>query len=144
MSYNRNYTTTRRSNTTSGYRSPAGYPTSQFRNIGRNIQQTISSFRNIQTQWTGTTKVTAFSPTAANKWIRYVNNGTYIYKFTNSDFCRHFGSRFNSPTTTSSACRFLRNKFGAGIKDVTRGKGGCWLIAATPNVTARPFSTYKW
>lgn len=139
----RNTRTTTRTNATSYRTTPSWSPT-QFRSIGRNIQQTIGSFRNIQTQFNGATKVTAFSPTSANKWIKYVNNGTYIYKFNHNEFCRFFGARFNNWTTPNSACRFLRNRFGAGIKDVTRGKGGCWLIAATPTVTARPFSTYKW
>lgn len=120
------------------------YSPSSFKNVQRNIQQRIGSFRNINAQFSGNGKVTAFSPTGVNKWITYINNGNCVYKFTNADFCRKFGTSFNSPTTITSATRTLRAKYGAGIKDVTRGKGGCWLIAATPNVNSGPFNSYKW
>ncbi|MCG3125998.1 MAG: hypothetical protein CHACPFDD_00826 [Phycisphaerae bacterium] len=123
----------------------AGYSPTQFSSVKKSIQQCIGSFRNIQGQFTGGGRVTAFSPTAANKWVRYINNGAFVYKFSNSEFCRQFGARFGQPgTSTSNVARTLKAKFGTGIKDVTRGKGGCWLIAASARVTGYPFSSYKW
>ena len=121
------------------------YSPTQFKNVNKNIQQWIGSFRNIRTQFNGAGRVSAFSPTGVNKWIKFVNSGAFIYKFTNVDFCKKFSNSFSSPTTSpTAACRNLKRKFGTGIKAVTRGKGGCWLIAATPTVSGRPFSNYKW
>ncbi len=120
------------------------YSPTQFKNATKCIQQSIGSFRNIATQFSGAGKVTAFSPTTVNKWIKYVNGGTCVYKFTNEQFCRYFGTRFHTPTSPMYAARYLKNRFGAGIKDVARGKGGSWLVAASANVSSGPFKNYKW
>ncbi len=121
------------------------YSPNKYKSVNKNLQQWIGSFRNIRTQFSGNGPVSAFSPTGVNKWIKFVNSGAFIYKFTNVDFYKKFGPSFSSPSTTpTAACRNLKRKFGAGIKAVTRGKGGCWLIAAAPNVSGRPFSNYKW
>jgi hypothetical protein len=79
----------------------------------------------------------------ANKWIRFVNTGGCVYAFSNIDFTRTFG-RTCASNTPNTACRMLRQRFGTGIKAVTRGRNGAWLVAASPNVTARPFSNYSW
>ncbi len=134
-------TTTTRSGAASRTYSP-----SKYKNINKTLQQWIGSFRNIRTQFTGAGPVSAFSPTGVNKWIKFVNTGAFVYKFTNADFCKKFSSALNSNSnpTATAAQRSLKKKFGAGIKGITRGKGGCWLIAATPNVSGSPFSSYKW
>jgi sugar/nucleoside kinase (ribokinase family) len=140
---------TRRTNTTNSFSygnstnwNPTAYSPNRFSTCRETITCKIESFRTINEQFRGNGKVTAFSPTTAGRWINYVNDGCNIYKFSNNDFCRSF--RFASYASPTRAFRQLRNKFGNGIKAVTRGKGGCWLIAATPRVTARPFSTYNW
>ncbi len=122
------------------------YSPSKYKSVNKNLQQWIGSFRNIRTQFNGAGPVSAFSPIGVNKWIKYVNTGSFVYKFTNVDFCKKFSSALNSNSNPSAtaATRILKKKFGAGIKGITRGKGGCWLIAATPNVSGGPFSSYKW
>lgn len=127
-----------------GSYNPRSYAPTQFKNASKCIQQSIGSFRNIATQFNGAGKVTAFSPTTVNKWIKYVNDGTFVYKFTNEQFRRYFGARFNMPTNPNYAARVLKNRYGAGIKDVARGKGGSWLVAASGSMSSGPFKNYKW
>jgi len=122
---------------------PTSYNPMRFTPARREVTAKIQSFRNIHEQFTGTNKVTAFSPSAVNKWINFINSGSYIYKFTNTQFCRFFGTRFNRSAPTA-AYKYLRTRFGGAIKGVTRGKGNTWLVAATPRVSARPFSSYTW
>ncbi len=139
----RSRTSTTTASTTASSRT---YSPNKYKSVNKNLQQWIGSFRNIRTQFSGNGPVSAFSPTGVNKWIKYVNTGAFIYKFTNADFCKKFSSALNSNSnpTATAAQRSLKKKFGAGIKGITRGKGGCWLIAATPNVSGSPFSSYKW
>jgi hypothetical protein len=119
------------------------YSPNKFSTQRNEITAKIGSFRTINQQVTGAGKVKAFSPATCSKWIGLVNDGCNVYKFTHNEFCRHFGSQFNYCTPTA-AQRILSNRFGQGIKGVTRGKGNTWLVAATDRVTARPFSTYNW
>ena len=125
------------------YRPTASYSPSMFYNHKKHLQAKIGSYRTLNQQFTGAGKVTAFSPTAANKWIKYVDQGAWVYKFNNTQFCKFFGPQFAHASPTA-AYRFLRQKYGAGIKAVTRGKGNTWLVAAMPSVTARPFYNYTW
>ncbi len=122
---------------------PRSFSPARFSSTGKEIQARIGSFRNINSQLTGAGKVTAFSPTTVNKWINFVNSGTRVYKFKNNDFCKYFGSNWSSSNPTA-AQRWLKQKFGTGIKAVTRGKANCWLVAATNNVSGRPFTNYTW
>jgi len=121
----------------------ASYSPTQYNNYRKECQARIGSYRMLNQQFSGAGKVTAFSPTVANRWVKWANDGCRIYKFSQTQFSGFFGAKWNNPTPTA-ACRFLKNKFGNGIKAVTRGKGNYWLVAATPRVTARPFSTYNW
>lgn len=123
--------------------STSSYSPTQFTNVCNTMQQRMGSYRTLYTQCKGPGKVTSFSPTTANKWIKFINSGALVYKFTNIECARWFGSQFNH-TTPSSAYRIMRQRFGSGIKAVTRGKGNCWLVAATQSVTARQFSNYSW
>lgn len=140
-----NSTTGRTNNTTTtfGTWTPGNFRPTQFTTCKKEIQQRVGSYRNISGQFSGTGKVQAFSPSIANRWIKFVDDGCRVFKWTNSEFCRHFGKQWTSGTPTA-AFRFLRGKFGASVKAVTRGKGGCWLIAATNRVNGRPFNTYSW
>lgn len=122
---------------------PTTYSPNKFNNQRDTIQAKIGSYRTISQQFTGSGKVTAFSPSTVNKWINWVNDGACVYSFSNVQFGRFFGARISS-TTPTSACRFLQQKFGTGIKGVTRGKNNTWLVCATPRVTARPFTSYNW
>ena len=126
-----------------GYGTTGNYKPTQFTNYRKQLQAKICSYRNLNQQFSGTGKVTAFSPTGCNKWINYVNNGCYVYKFNNTQFTKFFGKDWNYQTP-NTACKYLQKKFGNGIKAVTQGKGSYWLVAATPNVTARPFAAYNW
>lgn len=103
----------------------------------------MGSYRNVWSQFNGAGSKTIFSPSAANKWTKYVNNGVRVYKFNSNEFTRHFGTHWlqGSPTSVKN---WLRKKYGTGIKDVIRGKGNCWLIATTKNVMSRPFNNYNW
>jgi len=145
--YNRSYRsgTTRRSSvrrTTTQSGTGWGYSSSRYDTFRREIQARISSYRAINQQFSGTS-VTAFSPATANRWMKMVGAGARVYTFSPSEFCRYFGSQWDSSTPTA-AFRYLRKKFGSGIKAVTRGRGNNWLVAATSNVYGRPFSTYQW
>ena len=150
MPLRRTTTTYRKTNTT--YRTNRHTPTTttcytcnspKFRNIQQECQMRMGSYRNVYTQFTGAGMKTNFSPTTANRWIRYINNGVQVYKFTHTDFCRYFGNRW-AQATSKAAQRYLRTHYGSTIKDVTRGKGNCWLIATTRTPTARPFLNYNW
>jgi len=119
------------------------YSPTKFTNCKRTLKAKIGSYRTIHQQFTGTGKVTAFSPAGANKWIRYVDQGAWVYKFNTSQFSKFWGPYWNNPSP-NTAFRYLQKKYGSNIKAVTRGKGNCWLVAAMPKLTARPFSTYHW
>ena len=119
------------------------YASSKFSGTRKQLQKKIVSLRTINQQVSGVGKVTAFSPNNASRWIQMVNNGACIYQFTNTDFCRHFGSKWSS-YAPSTALSYLKRKFGSGIKAVTRGKGNSWLVAASPNLSSRPFGSYNW
>ncbi|MCK4343448.1 MAG: hypothetical protein KAY37_17175 [Phycisphaerae bacterium] len=106
-------------------------------------QWRMGSYRNVWSQFNGAGMKTTFSPTLANRWIKYVNNGVRVYKFNNNDFSKHFGTEWAGGTPTA-ARQYLRKKYGPGVKDVTRGKGNCWLVATTKNMTGRPFANYLW
>ena len=138
-------TTNYRRNTGPFHGSKCGwsYKPTQFNQANREIQWRMGSYRNIYSQFTGAGKVTAFSPTTVNRWIRYVNDGARIYKFNFQEFCRYFGTPRTTCTPTVTF-RWMRQKYGAGIKAVTRGKGNCFLVAATDRVNARPFNNYTW
>ena len=119
------------------------YSTNQFSTQRRELNCKIESYRTINQQFSGAGRVSAFSPTTCKQWINYVDNGCFVYSFNNAQFCRFFGTQYNSCSPTQ-AFRTLRSKLGTGIKAVTRGKGNSWLIAATPRVTSRAFTNYNW
>lgn len=131
------------SGTSSSTWNTTSYSPSKFNSQRNEITAKIASFRTINQQVSGASKVKAFSPATCDKWINLVNDGCNVYKFTHNEFCRYFGSQFNYCTPTA-AQRILSNRFGQGIKAVTRGRSNTWLVAATDRVTARPFSTYNW
>ncbi|MBL8879079.1 MAG: hypothetical protein JNG88_08160 [Phycisphaerales bacterium] len=137
-SYGGNYGSSSRSTTSS-----TSYSPTQFSNVREQCQQRVTSYRTIASQCSGPGRVNWFSPSTANKFVRFVNNGCLVYKFSNPQFCRSFGSQFSN-TNSTTAFRLLKNKFGTGIKAVTRGKNNCWLVCASSNVSARPFSQYNW
>ena len=105
-------------------------------------QQRMGSYRNVYTQIAGGNK-TLLSPTTANKWLRYVNNGSRVYKWTTNEFTRHFG-KTNTQGTPTAVRRYLRTKYGAQIQDVTRGRSNCWLVATKKPINGRPFNSYAW
>lgn len=121
----------------------AKYPTTspKFRTAREECETRIGSYRNVWSQFNSGS--TAFSPTNANKWVRYVNAGGRVFKFTNQQFTQYFGYTAASSTPTA-ARQILRKKFGAFIKDVTVGNNGAWLVATTKNVSGRPFTSYNW
>lgn len=119
------------------------YSPSKYSNIREQLQQRAASYRTLYSECSGPGMVTCFSPTTAKSWVRFVDNGCNIYRWNNNEFVRNFGSQFSSFNNTT-AFRTLRQRFGAGIKAVTRGKGNCWLVAATDSVSARPFTNYTW
>lgn len=135
---NKSSGTTRRTGTT------ASFSPTKFNSFRKEITAKIGSFRNVNQQISGAGKVTAFSPTTANKWIKFINSGTYVYKFNSAQMGRIVGQPASSTVTPTAAFRTLKSKFGAGIKGVTRGKGNNWLVAATNRITSRPFSNYTW
>ncbi len=114
----------------------------KFRGPKQECQWRIGSYRNVYSQFSGGTKTT-LSPTMANRWIKYVNNGNRVYKVTGAEFDKSFGAQWSNMTPTS-ARRWLKKKFGTSVKDVTKGKGNTWLIASTKNLTGRPFNKQNW
>ena len=141
--YANKYGKTRTSNISSASYTTSSYNPNKYNTYKKTLQAKIGSYRTITQQFSGTGKVTAFSPAGANKWIRYVDQGAWVYKFNSTQFCKFWGSYWNNPTPTA-ACLYLQKKFGTSIKAVTRGKGNNWLVAAMPKLTARPFSNYHW
>lgn len=139
---NRTTRTTNSSRTTTG---PA-YPATKFSNQRQKIQAAIGSFRTIGQQFNGPGRVVGFSPAAANRWINFVNNGARVYKFSSTQVGRMVGqTTTGTPTaSTTTVLRSLQRRYGNGIKAVTQVRGNNWLVAATPTVTARPFSNYNW
>ena len=137
--------TTHRSGWTSAgsSRMPTSYSPTKYTTSKKELVAKIGSYRTLNQQFTGAGKVTAFSPSGANKWIKYVDQGAWIYKWNNAQFCRYFGTDWKDSTPTA-AMRYLKQKFGSNIKAVTRGKGNHWLVAAMPKITARPFYNYNW
>jgi hypothetical protein len=135
-SYNRTARPTTTCTTTYACTSP------KFRGVRQECQWRIGSYWNVYSQFTGVARNTIFSPTTANKWMRYVNSGVQVYKFNQRDFTRFFGAKWanNTPTATR---KYLANKYGTTIKDAARGNN-CWLIAASRTPTARPFTNYTW
>ena len=136
--------TTRNSSKT--WKPTTAYAPSKFGQTRKQLTAKIASFRTINQQVSGTGKVTAFSPTNANKWIKFVNTGANVYKFSGAQWSRHFGKLFNSTSgavSPSIAMKALKKQFGTGIKAVTKGKGNNWLVAATPSVHASPFKNYS-
>ncbi len=132
----------RRNNTGSNWTATPYKPT-KFNTCRKEIQARIGSFRTLNQQFSGVTNVTAFSPNTANKWIKLVDAGARVFAFNQNQFSRYFGSGWNQSSPTA-AFKFLRRKFGTGIKAVTRGRGNTWLIAASPKLSARPFNNYNW
>ena len=123
----------------------ANYPCNspKFKPVRFECQWRIGSYRNIYSQFAGNLSTSPFSPTTAYKWVRYVNAGVRVYKFNNTEFCRYFGHNL-ARFTPMAARQYLKQKFGPGIKDVTRGNNNCWLVATTKSVTGRPFTSYTW
>lgn len=135
----------RRSATTRGnnFGGTTWSPNSPKFNTAKNECETrIGSYENIYSQFTGS-GATPVSPSTANKFIKYVDNGNRVYKFNNAQFSRYFGNSMKN-TTPTVAFRYLKQKFGGGIKAVCRGKGNNWLICASPNVSGRAFTSYNW
>jgi hypothetical protein len=123
----------------------ATYPCNspKFRIVKNECQWRMGSYYNVYSQFTGAGRYTYMSPTTANRWIRYVNNGAQVYCFSNRDFCNTWGNKL-AHANPRAAYMYLRNHYGSIIKDVTRGKNNCWLIATTRTPTARLFTTYNW
>src|SRR5262245_54958418 len=137
--YSRRSTTSRsggwRTTTSSSSSRTTGrsFSASSFNKITSNIQQKIGSYRNIWSQFkSGST--TCFTPGTANKWINLIDNGANVYKFTGNDFARWFGTNYSSTWSPSTATRYCKQRFGTGIKAVSRGKGNCWLVCASSTV----------
>lgn len=114
----------------------------QFNPIRTECQARIGSYKNVFSQCSGLNK-TVFSPSIANKWLKLCNTGTLVYKFSNPQFVKFFGTDCVSMSPTACT-RLFQQEFGTGIKAVTRGNNNCWLVAATKNVTATPFRNYDW
>jgi hypothetical protein len=114
-----------------------------FKYVREECQWRMGSYRTVWSQFAGAGQRTPFSPTNANKWLRYVNSGYRVYKWTPKDFYRYFGQQWHQESPT--ACyRWMRRKYGTCIKDITRGAGNCWLVATSPHVTGYPFQNYHW
>jgi hypothetical protein len=136
------YRGSRTSRSSTSYNTGWSSSSPKFNNVRNECQYRIGSYENIYSQCSGSGK-TPFSPSTANKWVKYVNNGALVYKFNHAQFCRFFGRQLRA-ATPMFAFRHLKNKFGSGIKAVCRGKNNQWLVAASPNVSGRAFTSYDW
>lgn len=119
------------------------WPTTKFNATKKQIQQTIGSYKALNSQFSGNSTKNFFTPTTAQKWIKFVGSGACVYKFTNQQFCKYFGGQWNNNPSTTAAFSYLKKNFGAGIKGVCRGKGNTWLVAAT-KINGGPFKNYNW
>jgi hypothetical protein len=143
MRTSRKWTTgTRTTSTTRNITSHWAINSNRYNQVRGEGEWRMGSYRNVYAQVSGGTRTT-LSPNQINKWIRYVNAGTRVYKFNANEFTKYFGRQWTS-TTPTAARQWLKRKYGPGIKDVTRGKGNCWLVATTRNVTGRPWNNYNW
>lgn len=119
-----------------------GYSPSQFSDVRQQIQCRLGSFRTLNSQVSGAGRVTAFSPSVANRWVKFVDQGARVFKFSGREVNRWFGARHDTNTWSNAAAfKWLRWKFGSGIKAVTRGKSGTWLVAASSKLNTGPFRT---
>jgi hypothetical protein len=115
----------------------------KFSGVRDECQWRMSSYRNVYEQCSGAGRTYGFSPTAVNRWMKFINQGCPVYKFSNRDFCKFFGNEWTSGSA-SAAFKFLKSEFGTGVKAVARGKGNCWLVAARSTVSGKPFVNYDW
>lgn len=138
-SWGRTSRTSRSSTTNSSTWSPNS---PQFKPIKNQCQAWIGSYKNVYSQ-INTSSKTSLSPTVANRFVKLINNGSFVYKFSNPQFTQKFGQTAKDLSPTQ-ATKFLQKKFGAGVKSVARGNANCWLVAATPNVQKGPFKSYNW
>ncbi len=113
-----------------------------FTNLKNEFQWRIGSYQNVFNQF-NTGRKTVWSPTVANRWMRYVKNGVQVYQFTTQQFTRFFGPRFNNVNPTVMR-KFLTQRYGHMIKDVTRGNRNTWLIATSRTPSSRLFTNYNW
>ncbi len=113
-----------------------------FMTLRNEFQWRIGSYQNVYNQFNSGRR-TVWSPTVANRWMRYVKSGVQVYQFTNREFTRFFGNRFNNANPTVIR-KFLTNRYGHSIKDVTRGNNNTWLIAASRTPSGRLFTNYNW
>lgn len=141
-SYRKTYRT-RTTRTTRNMSTKYSCASPKFSTARTECQWRMGSYRNVWSQFNGAGTKTIFSPSAASKWTRYINNGVRVYKFNSNEFTKYFGSQWARRTPTA-ARQYLRRKYGPTVKDVTRGKGNCWLIATSKNLTGRPFNNYNW
>ncbi len=137
----KNYGTTAKKSNTQGTNYACNSP--KFKIAKTECEWRMGSYRNVYSQFNRTNSKTTFSPTAANKWTRYINSGARVYKFSTTDFTKFFGQQWKNWTPTT-AKQYMKKKFGPAIKDVTRGNNNCWLVATTKTVTGRPFTNYTW
>jgi len=143
--YTKTGTKTARTTRTTRSHSPTTYSCTAvaYKRPRQECQWRLGSYKNVYSLFNGAAKQTMFSPTNVNKWVKFINNGYRVYKFSTSDFGKYFGSQWN--TNSPTACqKWMKHKYGSGIKAVARGSQNTWLIAATPTITARPFQTYNW
>lgn len=114
-----------------------------FKPVRTECEWRMGSYRTVYSQFSGAAKQTVFSPTAANKWMKYVNSGYRVYKFSNLDFYKHFGNQWNYKSP--AACqRWMKQNYGHGIKAITRGRANSWLVATTQYINKGPFKNYTW
>lgn len=146
-SYNTNnryggYSTRNTTNTTTHTNTTTSYSPAQFKPYRNTVHAKIGSFRTLEQQCTGSGRVTTFSPTTFNRWINMVNKGCCVYTFSTRDMTRWFGRNYTG--STNNTLNQLRKKFGTGVKACAPTRNNCWLVCATPSVTATPFSSYTW
>lgn len=117
---------------------------SKFGSVRQDLQCRIGSYQNIYSQVSGQKNVTTFSPTTATRWTNMVNKGARVYKFNTQQIKTGFGNQWTPDLSPNTAARFLRQKYGNGIKAVAKGRGNTWLVATTTTINKGPFKNYNW
>jgi len=65
----------------------------KFKGLRNECQWRMGSYHNVYSQFTGTGQKTTISPTIANRWMKYVNNGVQVFNLTDGTWTkgRFFG-----------------------------------------------------
>ncbi len=130
--------TASRSTRSTASRKSSSSASKNYSSVKRQLDQQITSLRQLKTQAEGTASQNRPSPTTITRFANVVSKGGVIRKASTAAIQRAAG-KSQKINTASGALKALKSKFGATIKAVTPAKNGGWLIAASSTWKGKPF-----